>query len=81
MSTDTGITVNLYGTLRDKVPRQNKGKIVLEHTSGMQIKDIMSSLDISEHNLISIGETQEVEFSHEVNAGDVIHVFPPVSGG
>ncbi len=75
------ITVHLYGQLRDKVPRENKGKIVLEHTSGMTIKDIMSSLDISEHNLISIGETQEVEFSHLVSAGDIIHVFPPVSGG
>ena len=75
------ITVHLYGQLRDKVPRKNKGKIELEHTSGMTIKDIMSSLDISEHNLISIGETQEVEFSHLVSAGDIIHVFPPVSGG
>ena len=75
------ITVNLYGQLRDKVPRENKGKIELEHTANMTIKDIMSSLDISEHNLISIGETQEVEFSHVVSAGDVIHVFPPVSGG
>ncbi len=75
------ITVHLYGQLRDKVPRENKGKIELEHTSGMTIKDIMSSLDISEHNLISIGETQEVEFSHLVSAGDIIHVFPPVSGG
>jgi len=75
------ITVHLYGQLRDKVPRENKGRVVLEHTPNIRVEDIMTSLTIGEHNLITLGDNQEVDFSHELNAGDTLHVFPPVSGG
>ena len=75
------IKVHLYGQLRDKVPRENKGKIELEHTPNLRVADVMTSLSIGEHNLFTVGESQEVEFSHVLESGDIIHVFPPVSGG
>jgi len=75
------ITVHLYGQLRDKVPRENKGKIVLEHTPNMRVKDAMTSLSIGEDNLITLSDSKEIDFNYELNAGDILYVFPPVSGG
>ena len=75
------IHVQLFSILRDKLPPDRKGRVVLHLDDGATIKDLLRELDINRRVAISINDIQERNQSRKLEDGDKVKVFSSISGG
>lgn len=75
------IKVVLYATLREKLPRENKGVAMLEIPQGSTINDMLVKLDIDALVKCSVNGEITRDNKRVLNDGDEVQVFRPIGGG
>lgn len=75
------IKVVLYATLRDKLPRGNKGVTMLELPKGSTINNILEKLDIDIMVKCSVNGEIARDNTRILKDGDEVRVFRPIGGG
>jgi sulfur carrier protein ThiS len=75
------IKVVLYATLREKLPRENKGVAMLEIPQGSTINDMLVKLDIDALVKCSVNGEITRDNKRALNDGDEVQVFRPIGGG
>lgn len=75
------INVKLYGSLRDYLPREQRGKTTLDLSSGAVVQDVLDMLEISHPVIVAINEEQDSDISAQLQAGDTVMFFELAAGG
>jgi sulfur carrier protein ThiS len=75
------IKVVLYATLRDKLPRENKGVTMLELPEGSTINNMLEKLDIDIMVKCSVNGEIARDNMWILKDGDEVRVFRPIGGG
>ena len=82
------IEVRLFAGLRDRFPRERRGRATLELAAGATIATLLDQLAIPAKqaqmvlvNGVQVPRSPGVRERHELAEGDVVSVFPPVAGG
>ncbi len=76
------VFLRLYGPLRDKLPRENRGRKWLELDEGATVAEALASVGISwEDVLWAINEEHNSESETRLNENEELSVFTPVAGG
>lgn len=75
------VNVKLYGRLRDRVPREQKGKAELSLAATATVADALAELGIDDPVLVAVNEMHESAESHQLNDGDKIAIFELTAGG
>ena len=75
------IKVVLYATLREKLPRENKGVAMLEIPQGSTINDMLVKLNIDALVKCSVNGEITRDNKRVLNDGDEVQVFRPIGGG
>jgi aldehyde:ferredoxin oxidoreductase len=75
------IHVRLFGILRDKLPAEDHGRLILNVPQGTTIADILTRLDLSGHFHVSVNEEMVDDRQIVLNDGDKVDVLPPTAGG
>ena len=73
--------LELYSILREKLPPEAKGKVVLQLEEGATIDSILKELDIQRRVVVSVNDEYEPDISRQLRDGDQIKIFSSVSGG
>ncbi len=74
------IKVILHGVLRDRLPRQAKGKTTLTLPAGASVAEVLQQLQLSPTVSAAVGGAQ-VEASHPLQDGDEVQLFRMIGGG
>lgn len=74
------IRLTLHGILRDYLPRQAKGKTVLDLPAGATIDDVVRQFKIKQ-NVSAAVNGVEVENNHILQNGEELHLFRFIAGG
>lgn len=75
------IHVQLYSILRDMLPSESKGKVVLKMDNGASLEDLLNELGITRKVVISVNNAQEMDRSRKLQDGDEVKMFSSISGG
>lgn len=75
------IHVQLYGTLRDRLPAEAKGKTILQLEAGTTAAEALAELGLDDAAMIAINDEHESEHAQTLQDGDRLSVFMPVAGG
>ena len=76
------INVKLYGALRDRLPKEQKGKTVLELSEGATVADAMATLGMANAVVLAaVNEAHETEEDHVLIDGDRLTFFEMAAGG
>lgn len=75
------IELQLYSILRDKLPRDAKGRDVLQLPDGAKLVDVLNRLGIKQRVVISVNGTVVSDTSHPLRDGDDVKMFTSISGG
>jgi sulfur carrier protein ThiS len=75
------ITVRLYGSLRDTLPREENGRVVLELPSESTAGHIVQRLSLRGHLQIAVNGTVIPDWDHHLRPGDHVDIFHPAGGG
>jgi len=78
------VHIRLFGTLGNKFPDHDPLKgFALEVPEGSTVEDLIEKLDIPPQSKIGIVSIngQLVKIQKQLNDGDFIRVFQPISGG
>ena len=75
------VHVHLYSILREKLPPESNGLIILELYDGATLQDLLAKLDITRRVVISVNEEHETDLSCQLQDGDRVNVFSSISGG
>jgi len=76
------LEIRLFATLRDLLPKENKGKTQVELPEGSTVDDLIKMLNIPEDLplIIMLNGRRETE-DIKLKENDRIGIFPPVGGG
>jgi len=75
------ISVRLLGSLRDALPREKNGRVILELPVGSAVTDIIQRLSLRGHLNIAVNETIIAKWDHLLQSGDHVEIFRPAGGG
>ena len=76
------VILKLYGPLRDKLPREMRGRTELEMADDCVVKDVLAQVDIEwEDVLWAINNEHELSAERALKDGDELSVFTHVAGG
>lgn len=75
------IHVQLYSILREILPPESKGKIVLQMEEGANLRGLVEELGITRKVVISVNNIQEMDLSRKLQDNDVVKMFSSISGG
>lgn len=75
------IHLQLYSILREKLPKDAKGRAVLQLDEGATLADLLDKLGIERRVVISVNGAHESDKSRRLHDGDVVKIFSSVSGG
>lgn len=75
------IHLQLYSILREKLPKEAKGRAILQLDQGTTLQDLLDELGIARRVVISVNDTHETDKSRQLQDGDEVKVFSSVSGG
>ena len=75
------IHVQLFSILREKIPPEMKGRIVLHLNDGATAADLLKELDINRRVAVSLNDVQIRDHSQTLRNGDRVKVFTSVGGG
>ena len=74
------IKVVLVGSLRDKLPNENRGKATLTLPEGSTVADVISHFQLATSTAAGIGGTQ-IDKAHVLQDGDEVQLFRQLGGG
>ena len=76
------VFLRLYGPLRDKLPKENRGRQWLELAEGATVGEALAAVDIEwEDVLWAINEAHDTNAERLLDEGDELAVFTHVAGG
>jgi thiamine biosynthesis protein ThiS len=75
------INLQLYSILREKLPKDAKGRAVLQLDEGVTLADLLDELDINRRVVISVNGVHESDNTRQLKDGDEVKIFSSVSGG
>jgi len=75
------IQLQLYSILRDKLPREARGRTVLDMSDGARLEDILTELDIRRNVVVAVNGEHEKDMSRRLADGDEVKIFSSVGGG
>jgi len=75
------IHLQLYSILRDKLPSESKGRIVLELNDGAVLADILNEFNITQRVVISVNDKHVTDDSFQLQSGDQVKIFTSIGGG
>lgn len=75
------INVQLYSILRDKLPKESKGRALIALNDEAALQDLLDKLDITRRVTVSVNGVHILEYSHPLQDGDEVKIFSSVSGG
>jgi len=75
------IKVKLYGSLRDYLPKEQRGKTTLELSSNAVVQDVLDMLKIEQPVIVAINEEQDSDNSSPLQSGDTLTLFELAAGG
>ena len=75
------IHLQLYSILREKLPPESKGQVILQFEEGALLSDLLRELGITRRVVISVNDVHETNMSRRLRGGDKVKIFSSVSGG
>lgn len=75
------VHLQLYSVLREKLPSDAKGRVVMQLNEGATLADLLYELGIERRVVISVNDVHESDKSRQLNNGDKVKIFSSVSGG
>lgn len=76
------VYLRLYGPLRDKLPKENRGGAILELDEGTTVAKALQSVDIDWTEVLwAISEQHDNDSERPLENGDELAVFTHVAGG
>jgi len=75
------IQVQLYSILREKLPHETKGQVLLQMNKGTILTDLLDELNITGKVVISVNGTHTLDMSQCLEDGDNVKIFSSISGG
>lgn len=75
------IQVRLHGALRDKLPPEVKGSVVLDVPEATAVSHIPVSLNLTTHIQIALNNEIIENLETRLHDGDTIDIFRPAAGG
>ena len=75
------LNVQLFGILADHLPREEKGKAMLEFEDSLTFQDLTEKLGIRRRVNFAVNGEHDLDDTHVLNDGDEVLVFSTVSGG
>jgi sulfur carrier protein ThiS len=75
------IQVQLYSILREKLPPEAKGQVLLQMNKDTILSDLLDELDITGKVVISVNGTHAPDTSCSLQDGDQVKIFSSISGG
>ena len=75
------VKVRLHGSLRDVLPRQNKGCMVLELPEDAIAFDVVKKLAIPGHIHLAVNEEVVENWNLRLQDADKVEIFRPAAGG
>ncbi len=75
------IKVALFSVFREKLPRENHGRTVIELPEGGTLGDLLSKLEINIMAVCSLNGKLEYDLATALKDGDEVQVFRPIGGG
>ena len=75
------IHLQLYSILREKLPIDAKGRVLLNFEEGATIANILDELGVKRKVVISVNGDHETDKSRLLCDGDKVKIFSSVSGG
>ncbi|UCF60865.1 MAG: MoaD/ThiS family protein [Anaerolineaceae bacterium] len=75
------VHLQLYSILREKLPPEAKGKVILQLEEGATIDSLLQEFDIQRRVVVSVNDEYEPDTSRQLRDGDQIKIFSSVSGG
>jgi molybdopterin converting factor small subunit len=73
--------IQLYSTLREKLPPGSKGRVVLQVKDDAILTDLLNELGITRRVVISVNGAHESDMSRRLQDGDEVKIFSSISGG
>jgi sulfur carrier protein ThiS len=75
------VNLQLYSILREKLPPEAKGRMVVKMDNDATLADLLKELDINRRVVISVNDAHEAEMSRQLHDGDQVKIFSSISGG
>jgi len=82
------VEVRLFAGLRDRFPRETRGRVELELAAGLTLTGLLDQLEIPPRqaqmvlvNGVQVPRSPGVREARVLEEGDVVAIFPPVAGG
>jgi thiamine biosynthesis protein ThiS len=75
------VNVHLHGILRDKLPREAKGRSTITLEDGATIADLLAQLGIEQRVIVALNEDQKEDKTHMLQDGDQVSVLKVIGGG
>jgi thiamine biosynthesis protein ThiS len=75
------IHLHLYSILREKLPKETKGRTVFHLDDGATLADLLTKLGIESRVVVSVNDVHEPERSRLLEDGDKVKIFSSISGG
>ena len=75
------IHLQLYSILREKLPSDAKGRVVLQLEEGTTLAGLLEELNIKRRVIISVNGVHITGETHLLRNGDSVKIFSSVSGG
>lgn len=75
------IQVRLYGALRDRLPREQRGRATLPVDGSQSIGEIVAQLGIDHPVMFAVNDQHELDESYRLHDGDLLALFEFTAGG
>jgi sulfur carrier protein ThiS len=75
------INLQLYSILRENLPEDTGGAVVLHLADGTTLANLLEILNIKRKVVISVNDIHELDVSRLLKEGDNVKIFSSVSGG
>jgi len=75
------LKITLFGVLREKLARENRGKLSLKLAEGSVLQDAKQALGIQSNALCVLNGVNQSDLTTPLKDGDEIAFFLPIGGG
>ena len=75
------IRIELLGILAERLPKESKGKGVVELVEESTVKDLLEKLGIKRKVTFALNDEHDLDENQQIKDGDEVLVFTSVGGG
>ena len=75
------IRIELLGILADRLPKESKGKGVVDLREKSTVKDLLEKLGIKRNVTFALNDEHDLDEKQQLKDGDEVLVFTSVGGG